>query len=51
MTDEAGHQDVCTLTSAAGDAYLNVQLGDIELDYKGTAVNVTVESNTSWTVE
>lgn len=51
VTDEAGHQDVCTLTSAAGDAYLNVQLGDIELDYKGTAVNVTVESNTSWTVE
>lgn len=51
VTDEAGHQDVCTLTSAAGDAYLNVQIGDIELDYKGTAVNVTVESNTSWTVE
>jgi hypothetical protein len=51
VTDEAGHQDVCTLTSAAGDAYLNVQLGDIELDYKGTAVNVTVESNTSWTIE
>lgn len=51
VTDEAGHQDVCTLTSAADDAYLNVQLGDIELDYKGTAVNVTVESNTSWTVE
>lgn len=51
VTDEAGHTDVCTLTSAAGDAYLNVQLGDIELDYKGTAVTVTVESNTSWTVE
>ena len=51
VTDEAGHQDVCTLTSAAGDAYLNVQIGDIELDYKGTAVNVSVESNTSWTVE
>lgn len=51
VTDEAGHTDVCTLTSAAGDAYLNVQLGDIELDYKGTAVNVSVESNTSWTVE
>ena len=51
VTDEAGHTDVCTLTSAAGDAYLNVQLGDIELDYKGTAVNVAVESNTSWTVE
>lgn len=51
VSDEAGHQDVCTLTSAAGDAYLSVQLGDIELDYKGTAVTVTVESNTSWTIE
>lgn len=51
VTDEGGHTDVCTLTSAAGDAYLNVQLGDIELDYKGTAVTVTIESNTSWTVE
>lgn len=51
VTDEAGHQDVCTLTSAAGDAYLTVQLGDIELDYKGTAVTVSVESNTTWTVE
>lgn len=51
VTDEAGHQDVCTLTSAAGDAYLTVQLGDIELDSKGTPVTITVESNTSWTVE
>lgn len=51
VTDEGGHTDVCTLTSAAGDAYVTVQLGNIELDYKGTAVSVTVESNTSWTVE
>lgn len=51
VTDEGGHTDVCTLTSAAGDAYLTVQLGNIELDYKGTAVSVSVESNTSWTVE
>lgn len=51
VTDEAGHQDVCTLTSAAGDAYLTVQLGDIELDSKGTPVTITVESNTAWTVE
>lgn len=51
VTDEAGNTDTCILTSAAGDAYLNVQLGNIELDYKGTAVSVTVESNTSWTVE
>lgn len=51
VTDSAGHQDVCTLTSAAGDAYLTVQAGNIELDYKGTAVAVSVESNTNWTVE
>lgn len=51
VSDNAGHQDVCLLTLAAGDAYLRVDVGDIELDYKGTAVNVTVESNTSWTVE
>lgn len=51
VTDEAGHTDVCTLTSAAGDAYLNVQLGDIELDYTGTPVTISVESNTNWTIE
>lgn len=51
VTDEAGNQDVCTLTSAAGDAYVTVQSGTIELDYKGTAVPWTVESNTSWNIE
>ena len=51
VTDEAGHQDTCTLTSAAGDAYLSVQVGDIELDWEGTAKTVSVESNTNWTIE
>ena len=51
VEDEAGNRDVCTLTSAAGDAYVTVQSGTIELDYLGTAVPWTVESNTSWTVE
>ena len=51
VTDEAGNRDVCTLTSAAGDAYVTVQSGTIELDYLGTPVPWTVESNTSWTVE
>lgn len=51
VTDEAGNRDVCTLTSAAGDAYITVQSGTIELDYLGTAVPWTVESNTSWTIE
>lgn len=51
VQDAAGNRAICTLTLAAGDAYLTVQLGDIELDYKGTAVSVAVESNTTWTVE
>lgn len=51
VTDEGGHTDVCTLTLAAGEAYLRVAEGDINLDYQGTAVSVSVESNTTWTVE
>lgn len=51
VTDEAGHTDVCTLTLAAGNAYVTVQEGTIELNYLGTPVPVSVESNTSWTVE
>ena len=51
VTDEAGNRDVCTLTSAAGDAYVTVQEGIIELDYLGTPVPWTVESNTTWTIE
>ena len=51
VTDAAGNTDVCTLTSAAGDAYVTVQSGTIELDYKGTAVPWTVQSNTTWSVE
>ena len=51
VEDEAGNRDVCTLTSAAGDAYVTVQEGTIELDYQGTAVPWTVESNTTWTIE
>lgn len=51
VTDEAGNRDVCTLTSAAGDAYVTVQEGTIELDYLGTPVPWTVESNTTWTIE
>ena len=51
VTDEGGHQDVCLMTSAAGDAYVTVAEGVIELDYQGTAVTVEVKSNTSWTIE
>lgn len=51
VEDEAGNRDVCLLTSAAGDAYITIAEGDIELDYLGTPVAVEVKSNTSWTVE
>lgn len=50
VTDEGGNQDICLLTLAAGDAYLTVAEGVINLDYKGTAVNVAVSSNTTWTI-
>lgn len=51
VTNEAGTTAICTIRSAAGDAYVIVQEGTIELDYLGTAVSWTVESNTSWTIE
>lgn len=51
VEDEGGHRDVCLLTSAAGDAYIIIAEGVIELDYLGTPVPVGVKSNTSWTVE
>ena len=51
VEDEGGNRAICTLTSAAGDAYVTVQEGTIELDYHGTPVTWTVESNTTWTIE
>ena len=50
VEDEGGNRAICTLKSAAGDAYVTVQEGTIELDYHGTAVPWTVESNTTWTI-
>ena len=51
VTAADGKQDTCTLTLAAGDAYLRVDVGTIELDYLGTAVSIEVESNTSWSIK
>lgn len=51
VTDDAGNTAICRLTSAAGNAYVTVQSGTIELDYLGTPVAWTVSSNTSWTIE
>lgn len=40
----------CDITQAAGDAYLDIEPTTINLTAAGTAVNVTVTSNTSWTI-
>lgn len=51
VTDDGGHRDVCLLTSAAGDAYVTVAEGPIELDWQGSPVTIAVQSNTTWTIE
>lgn len=51
VTDNAGNTDVCELMLAGGDAYLRVTDGDIQIDYKGTPVTISVESNISWAIE
>lgn len=50
VTDEAGNRATCTLSLAAGDPFVIIAEGDIELDYKGTAVTVAVDSNCDWEV-
>lgn len=55
VTDNAGNQDVCQLTQAAGAAFLNItkdgaSITSIDLDYTGSAVSFNIESNTSWSV-
>lgn len=51
VEDAAGNRDVCVLKQAAGEAFIIIAEGDIELDYKGTPVSVFVDSNTNWTIE
>lgn len=50
VTDNAGHTDTCTITQAANAPYLSVSPTTINLDAIGTAVSVSVSSNTSWTI-
>lgn len=51
VTDDAGNQHTCTVTIAAGDAFLNVTPASIELEWDGSdSEYFTVESNTNWTV-
>lgn len=42
--------DTCDISQAAGEAYLTISPTTINLTAAGTAVNVTVSSNTSWTI-
>lgn len=51
VEDADGHRDVCLLTSAAGDAYVTVPEGAIEIDYLGNTVTIAIQSNTTWTIE
>ena len=50
VTDNGGNRATCTITSAAGDAFVTIAEGDINLDYLGTPVTVQVKSNTSWAI-
>ena len=50
VTTDNGTTDTCTITQAAGDATLSISPTTINLTAAGTAVNVTVTSNTSWTI-
>jgi hypothetical protein len=52
VTDDAGHTHTCTITLAAGDAYLSVSPLSVDLPWDGsTTASVTVTSNTNWTIE
>jgi len=50
VTPNSGTAATCDITQAAGDAYLTISPTTINLTAAGTAVSVSVTSNTSWTV-
>ena len=50
ISDGQGNQDVCTITQAAGEAYLRVDKTALELDWEGNVETFNVESNTTWTI-
>lgn len=51
VTDNGGHTATCTLTQAAGDAYLNVSPASVEIPWDGaTSASFSVSSNTNWTI-
>lgn len=50
VTTNNATTDTCDITQAAGEAYLTIDPTTINLTAAGTAVNVSVSSNTSWTI-
>jgi hypothetical protein len=50
VTTNNGETDTCTITQAAGDAFLTISPTSITIPAAGTAQSVTVSSNTSWTI-
>ena len=51
VTDNASHTSTCTITQAAGDAYLTVTPASVELPWDAsTSGSFSVSSNTSWTI-
>lgn len=50
VTTNNSTTDTCTITQAAGDAYLTISPTTINLTAAGTAESVSVSSNTSWTI-
>lgn len=50
VTANGGQSSTCELLQASGDPFLNVSPTTINVPQDGTAVSVTVTSNTSWTI-
>ncbi len=50
VTAAGGQTATCLITQAAGDATLSVTPTTVNLDWEGTSQNLSVTSNTSWTV-
>lgn len=49
VTAEGGQEVQIAIKQAAGDAFISVEPTEITLEADGTAVSVTVKSNTQWT--
>lgn len=50
VTTKNGESATITITQSAGDAYLNVDTTTLQMAADGTAVQFSIESNTSWSI-